>query len=364
MNELYARFLWMGLAFASLLFGCSPTASTRTVTPTKLILPATQTNASPSAASSPLSVPSPTTIPSTTPATPPIVYTEDAQGNEVISLNGETGEVMTRIPVGAGPHDITVCQEMGLLFTGNFNASSVSVIDIATHTVIRDLSAGSGAHGVALDPGCDRLYVTNAQEDTLSVFQVSDFSLLKEIAVGNFPEYVTVGPEGTWVLTTNLGGEGSITIVDERTLTPVKTDRLGTDPHGWALSPDGARLAIAQLGSNRVYVLDAQTLEVITSVQTGSTSEWAAFRSPKELWVTNIGADYVSVIDLLKGESIARVTVGASPHGIAFTRDSRWAFVSLMREDAVVKIDAQTRQVVDRFPIGGELHNLVVWEED
>ncbi|MFQ5856688.1 MAG: YncE family protein [Anaerolineae bacterium] len=227
-------------------------------------------------------------------------------------------------------------------------------------SVVRTLSAGAGAHGVALTPDCSRLYVTNAYADTLSVFDLTDFRLLKEIPVEDFPEYIAVGPEGQWVLTTNLGGPGSVTLIDWATLAPIRTFRLGTDPHGWALSPDGSRLAIAQLGSSQVYLLDTQTLEAVATYETGTISEWAAFRSPQELWVTNIGADYVSIIDLEAGEVVARVTTGLSPHGIAFTRDGRWAFVSNMKEGTVVKIDTLARRVVGRFSVGGELHNLVV----
>lgn len=365
MNGRQFWFPWLGLTLAGLLSGCVPVSLAPTA---RLQETPSETQALPLPTPSPwvtataTSLASPTALPSPSPSSiPPVtVYTQDAQGNVVIALDGETGEVIARIRVDAGPHDIALCRPRGMLFTGNIEASTVSVIDVAAHAVVRTLSAGPGAHGVALDPDCRRLYVANAYADTVSVFDLTDFHLLKEVPVGDFPEYVAVHPEGQWVLTTNLGGPGSVTHIDGSTLIPVRTFRLGSDPHGLALSPDGTQLAIAQLGSSQVFLLDAQTLEVVATYETGAISEWAAFRSPRELWVTNIGADYVSLIDLEVDEVVAQVTTGLGPHGIAFARGGRWAFVSNMKEGTVVKIDALTRQVTGRFAVGGELHNLVI----
>ncbi len=292
------------------------------------------------------------------------VYTEDARGHRVIALDGDTGEVIARIPVDRGPHDIALCAQKALLFTGNIDGSTVSVIDARTNTVVRTLPAGAGAHGVGVSPDCSRLYVANAYADTVTVFEIEGFRRLADIPVGRFPEYAAAAPDGSWALSTNLGGRGSVTEIDPRALAARRTFRLGVDPHGWALSPDGTRLLVANLGSDRVYLLDARSLETLAAFDTGARSEWAAFRSDREVWVTNIGADYVSVINLEEGKIVDRIRTGRAPHGIGFSADGRWAFVSNMEEGTVVKIDAAARRLVASIPVGGELHNLAVWTRE
>lgn len=297
-----------------------------------------------------------------------LVFVEDAIADEVAVLT-RTGEVIERIKVGREPHDIARSPDGRFIATGNFGDGTVSVIGVESLTVERTIATGRGTHGVAFGPDGRFLFATNAREDTLSVIDAGTFSPEAKIRVGDFPEYVGVTGDGSSVFTTNLGGEGSVTLLDNRGPGSRVTREfsLGVDPHGWDVSPDGTKVAIASLGSDAVYLLDAATFERTARLETGATREFvpfltedAAFLTDDEVWVTNIGADYVSILDLAQNKTAGRIPVGATPHGVAFSRDKSLAFVSLYKRGELVIVDVAKRAVVKRVRVGEELHNVAV----
>ena len=60
-----------------------------------------------------------------------------------------------------------------------------------------------------------------------------------------------------------------------------------------------------------------------------------------------------SEIDGDSFKSIGFIPTGAGAHGLAFSRDSRWMYVSNRREGSVSTIDVRTRQVTAKWMIPG-----------
>jgi len=292
------------------------------------------------------------------------IYVVDEVLNKVFVLDSQTGEVRKEIPVGSGPHDIAISPDKKLIATGNINGSSVSVIDSQTGNVTKTLENIPGAHGVAFAKDGSRLYATSTSTNKLYVYALPSFELERTLATGGFPEYVIDVPVNDKILTTNLTGVGGETYVYKPTWFAHSARNFGTDPHGLSLSTDGTTLAITNLSSNFVYFLAAkdlgETYARIRRVDTGSTSEGAAFLDEQTLWVTNIGADYVSVINTGEEKLVDKITVGPTTHGLAFSKDKKSAFVSLMASGELVKIDVTTRKIVWKKRIGQNLHNLII----
>jgi len=289
------------------------------------------------------------------------LFTEDAYNNEVVVLNFNGG-VVRRIKVGREPHDIALSPDGNFVVTGNFGDGTVSVINARTFVLEKTIPTGSGAHGVVFSADGKFLFVANAKENTLSIIDVPSFEKQVKIKTGDFPEYVGVTPDGSKIFTTNLGKKGSVTILQNLGFGTkvIKEIILGIDPHGWALSPGGKRLVITNLGSNFTYLLDAGTFEEISRVDTGATSEFAAFKDDSELWVTNIGARYVSIINVDNNEIVDKIDVGEAPHGISFSEDKNLAFVPLFESGEVVIINAVLREVLAKVKVGEKLHNSVM----
>ena len=105
---------------------------------------------------------------------------------------------------------------------------------------------------------------------------------------------------------------------------------VGTHPFGLALDRSGRRLYSADVISNTVTVLDADSLQVIATVHVGNTPYCLALTADgARLFVTNQHAGTVSVIDTASLRVIQTLTKGLDyPEGILVTPDDRRIMVA------------------------------------
>lgn len=290
-----------------------------------------------------------------------LVFVVDAKNDEVIVLTKEGG-IIKRIKVDHSPHDIALSPNSKFIVTANFHSNTINIIDVQSLSLQKTIATGDGAHGVVFSPDGRFLFVVNAREDTLSIIETATFTQQTKINVGSYPEYVGVTKDGSKVFTTNLSDGGSITVLqnigfESKVIKEISSD---VDPHGWAISPDGSKVIITTLGSNSAYLYDSSTFEEISHFDIGAPSEFAAFRTNNEVWVTNIGANYISIIEITQNTILDQIAVGETPHGISFSSDKTLAFVPLYQPGEVVIIDTVERKVIKKVKVGEELHNAVV----
>lgn len=124
-----------------------------------------------------------------------------------------------------------------------------------------------------------------------------------------------------------------------------------------SVSPDDRLIYLACSKSHEVQVRDARTLELVRRLPAGDGT-YNVEPSPDGRWVlaTNKKAQSVSVFDTGTWREVARVpTSKRIPHGIAFSPDGRYAFVSVESvgsdPGAVDAIDLRTRRRVASLEI-------------
>jgi YVTN family beta-propeller protein len=194
---------------------------------------------------------------------------------------------------------------------------------------------------LALDPERDLLAVARsmtAVNPPASVLLIrrSDFTEVDEVGVlFPRPHALTRHPSAPWVYTASLGvnqlaavhlEEGWAEVVD-----------LPGPPHGivqGAVSPDGRWLALTAELSDRLLVLD-----LADPARPAFHAEIPMADGPFEpgftldgrwLYVTNLEADRVTVVDTGGWAVVAEIAheAMAQPHGIGFSPDGRFVFVS------------------------------------
>jgi len=121
------------------------------------------------------------------------------------------------------------------------------------------------------------------------------------------------------------------------------------DTHGLGFSPDGRTLAVVNVTTNSVTLVDTATNRVRRTVYVGRAPH-EAFVAPggRELWVAVRGLDFVSVLDLDTGRELTRIATSLGPAMVVFSPDGRFAYVNHSRSPVLVKIDVTSRQVVGR----------------
>jgi len=148
-----------------------------------------------------------------------IVYVSLWGGSKVALIDPVKGVVLSTIPVGSHPNDMTLTKDGKYLFVAHANDNSVSVINTETGKVIEvfssalypDSPAGSTTNAVALSEDESRLYIANADNNCLAVFNVErpgESTSVGFIPTGWYPTSVKVWNKKIWV--TNGKGEKSL----------------------------------------------------------------------------------------------------------------------------------------------------------
>jgi YVTN family beta-propeller protein len=141
-----------------------------------------------------------------------------------------------------------------------------------------------------------------------------------------------------------LNDDATISVVDplfgygnSKLLTMVFLRSPGED---WALSPDGERLFVSMPEAGRVAVVDTTSWKVTAEVATAPHPRRLAFQPDGQyLWVAT--DEGVSALDARTLRKTADLAAGKGAHDLAFSDDSRFAFVSNEADGTVSVLDAR-----------------------
>ena len=252
---------------------------------------------------------------------------------------------------------LAVLALQGTLVVLNKSEATASLIDLATEAVVATVATGEGPHEVAVSPDGRRALATNygtqaAPGSTLTLIDIEEGRALRTIALGEHrrPHGVAWLPDGKRAVVT-VEASRALLVVDTDAGTveaAIKTDQDVS--HMVALSKDGTRAFVANIGSGSVTLVDLAGRKVVATAPTGAGAEGIAV-SPdgKEVWVTNRAADTVSVLDTAALRPLATLESKAFPIRVRFTPDGSQALVANARSGDVAVFDTKTRREVRRL---------------
>lgn len=315
------------------------------------------------------------------------IYVASEAGDIVTRIDvGPTGwEKVREVPVKlvpneiSGPHNVAVSPDGRFWYVSIAHGTpngSIWKYDAASDRLLGRASVGMFPTTIALSADGSWAYVPNSdfhgdrgRQNTISVLYTPRMQALTEIPVCDMPhgarwnhasslvfvacmmsdELVTVDP-GTFAVRQRMAlGSGTPMSMAEHMRADARHDSAhvmarrpgaasstmpGQDPDCLAtfvsVSPDDRHVYIACNHSNELQVRDAASLELIRRVGVGAGA-YNVEPSPdgRLILVTNKKAQSVSVVDAASHAELARIeTSKPLPHGIAFSPDGRYAFVT------------------------------------
>lgn len=231
---------------------------------------------------------------------------------------------------------------------------------------------------IALTPDGELAFVANSdfhgdhpRTNVVTVVYTPAMAPLANLPACDMPHGVKVNHAGTRVYISCMNSD-EVLEIDRQSLQITRRHRVGEGTaHGTtathsgrdcsptfvSVSPDDRRLYVACNHANTLQVLDAASLELVGEIPTGAGA-YNVEPSPDGQWVlvTNKKAQSVSVIDAATLAEAARVpTSKRLPHGVAYSPDGRYAFISVegvgADPGAVDVIDLATRTRVATTPV-------------
>ncbi|WP_029062245.1 YncE family protein [Labrenzia sp. DG1229] len=249
------------------------------------------------------------------------------------------------------------------LIVGNKYAGTVSFIDLESGQEVKRPVTGGSPHELALSPDGEQVVVVSYLEDgyigrELNVFDVATAAHLKTIDISPH-----MAPHGiAW-----LGDTDSVIVTTEETRDVITVDvvkgtvtgqaepgLIGT--HLLALSPDFSTAYVTSRGSDKVSVVDAETMKITHTASTDVGPE-AVDVSPdgKQLWVGNNQSETIIVFDPQTMERQEVIEAGFLPIRVRFHPEGQAVAVADLRGDRVVVYESGNREVkaeIDLAPHG------------
>jgi YVTN family beta-propeller protein len=131
------------------------------------------------------------------------------------------------------------------------------------------------------------------------------------------------------------------------------TGRAGTSNSLLDVTPNGARLIVANTDSGTVTVVDAKGRKKVCEVSVGDHPEGVAWIGNGPLAIVTVWGDNKLVfLDADAGKVATTLTVDNEPYGVVVTKDGTRAYVTHDYPGTVAEVDVASRKVVRSFKVG------------
>nr|WP_231969983.1 YncE family protein [Polynucleobacter necessarius] len=137
-------------------------------------------------------------------------------------------------------------------------------------------------------------------------------------------------------------GEASVSLIDMTTRQVVKTIPVSKEPHHLMITPDQKTLLITNAAGNDVVLMNPTTGELTGKIP-NIIDPYQIGYSPNHKWFIANG-NRLDRVDIYSADG-ANLKLAKTPNHIAFTSDSKIAFITLQDSSELAAIDSETQNV-------------------
>ncbi|WP_027921399.1 cytochrome D1 domain-containing protein [Pseudomonas sp. URMO17WK12:I12] len=240
-----------------------------------------------------------------------------------VSVGGITS-TMARIDLKQPPMDWVTPKDNKRVFLSMPAAGEVAVIDSEQFKLLESVSAGSNPVRVALQPDERLLWVGNnastADESGVTVIDTRSLKPLKHLATGAGHHEITFSKDSRFAFVTNRD-DGTLTIIDIASLTVSKQLKTGSHPLSVAYSPLSQAVYVADGQDGTVTVVDSASLAVRRVIKAKQGLGPMGFSADGRFGIVlNTLENQASVIDAATDSLIHELDVSAEPYQVVFTK--------------------------------------------
>jgi YVTN family beta-propeller protein len=182
------------------------------------------------------------------------------------------------------------------------------------------------------------------------------------VKVGTEPEGVTVSPDGKTVYVANQGSH-VLSIVDAASHKTTSV-QLRNTPRFVTTSRDG-RLVFASMyetdtSGSGIAVVDAKSRKVVRYVSTGAMPYALSVGPDGRVWVPIHGLARVEVYSAGQQKLDTRIVLPPNPHAVGFSGELMRAFTADHESNEVAVIDMRKGELLDTVPVSKAPHSIAV----
>jgi len=272
-----------------------------------------------------------------------------------------SGRTLATLPTGAGPHEVVISPDGRTAVVTDYGGQprkTLTVIDVPALKVVRtiDLGAYTAPHGILFLPngGDSLVVVTSETTGNIVVVNVQAGTVVKAIATqGQASHMVGVTADGSRAYTGNIRSN-TVSEMDLRAGTFVRTWDVPTQPEAINVTPDGKEVWVGSNATGKVSVIDVATGTVTTAAE-GVQFPYRVLYTPdgRTVIIPDARGEEVRFLDRATRRELGRISLpGGGPQGITITPDGRYVFQSLSTGAKVAIIDVRTRSIAGHLDAG------------
>lgn len=214
-----------------------------------------------------------------------------------------------------GPHDICIYNDK--LLSANSYSNSLSIIDINSNKEITNFFIGMYCNGV--DVFEDKAYVTCGELNSIIVFNLIKNKIIEKIPCGSSPHSIAVNRDKKLIAVANMHSD-SITLLDCNDRSNIINIKVSSYPAKAVFTPMGDKLLVCEscmgIGkSGTLSMIDLKTMDTVWRIKLGN-SPVDMYCEENTCYVSNFGDGTVSIVDIYKAKEIKRIKLGGMPRGI------------------------------------------------
>lgn len=168
-------------------------------------------------------------------------------------------------------HMIELNADASELYTANIGSNTVSIIDRAGagNWSVTNVAVGKGPEAFDITPDGKELWASGSRDGSVSIVDIAQKRVVHTFNLQTKrSNRLRFTPDGKLVLITDLDA-GDLVVLARDTKRELKRIKVGRQPAGILIPPDGARAYVAVTGDNHVAVIDLKSLELAERIETG-----------------------------------------------------------------------------------------------
>ncbi len=272
-----------------------------------------------------------------------------------------------------------------VVFVTNRDSSDVTIIDMKTDTIIDRIACGNFCNphmAMATDDG-KYLIATGTQGNFAAIIDLATKEVTK-VRLGIMPEHFTITPDDKLAYIGNMGS-GMVSVVDIEEKREIKRIAGFFEPHGFEFvrvahgnkeKEVQSKVYVANIGAHEVGVIDVAKQELVKRINVGSAYVMAVVDMPNKLtkiagvvhptltldlryvYAADGDSNQVAVIDTATDDVIATIPVGDEPWRTYASPDGTTMVVFNNGDQTISVIDTKTNKVIATFPGGKDMTGI------
>lgn len=281
--------------------------------------------------------------------------------------------VIAKAPVGNDPHEVIASSDGKTAYVSNYGFGkyhTLAVVDLVNDKVEPsiDVRPLGGPHGLAFADG--EVWFTS--EVAKAVGRYDPVSGKVDWVLGNGQNRIHmlyVSPDAKLIVATNVVS-GTVSVIDKESMrmpgpagqvnaSGMRTDwnvtniKVGNGSEGFDVSPDRREIWVANAQDATISVIDIAAKKVVATLQTKTKgANRLKFTPDGKRVLVSSGPDLV-VLDAATRRVIKRIPIGHGSGGVLVQPDGKRAFVACSPDNYVAVIDLTNLKVSGHLDVGG-----------